>query len=140
MMRRTKFLLALVLVTLALSSFAKAQNVPVKVSYAAYGQHIGGFSAVLINNNTNDYYFLETSTRGWDGDFRLGSVPPGNYTVFMTLIGWGAEYDFNWWAKDQSGTKLRLQSWTDALITDHIDINDDYANNDAGLYITFEDW
>ncbi|MCC2598887.1 hypothetical protein [Sphingobacterium sp. FBM7-1] len=149
MKRSTLFLtIAMIFVALSFTVKAKAQSDPngvrVFLTYESYwGYYFVGFDVELFNKDIyENYHFQTLSPQANDPNtYSLGRVPPGNYYIAIRLMPSNLiphyGLNFNWWADDQSGSNVNLNSPYSTVLTEHIVIDD---VNDPALHIYLEDY
>ncbi|WP_295770061.1 hypothetical protein [uncultured Mucilaginibacter sp.] len=140
-MRKTKLLLALAMVFAALSFSlsAKAQNmVPIYLTYTANTPN-AQWEVYCHNNDIDEDYFLFAYEHSKvDQTYRCGTVPAGNYTVYILRSSYSANGYYNWYARGQSAYNQLWDNLNYFELLNDVYIGDLSDSPEDGLHITIQ--
>ncbi|MVN92071.1 hypothetical protein [Mucilaginibacter aquatilis] len=141
-MRKTKLLLALAMVFAALSFSlsAKAQNmVPIYLTYQGTSSHFAQWEVYCHNNDIDEDYFLFAyDFTKVDQTYRCGTVPAGNYTVYIRRFHYTTDWRYDWYARGQSAYNQLWDNLNYFELLNDVYIGDLSDSPEEGLNITIQ--
>ncbi len=143
MKKKLLLTLALVFAAFTFCFKVKAQSsVPVILNYGwSNSSAYHGFYLDLYNNDTHEWYYLETGENKTDwGGYIMGHIPAGNYQMYIRLKSFSVADDYLSWSSTgaSGGGNFQITIWDGTLLSDNVAIRD-YGDpaGPAGMEVTY---